>query len=117
VTPDAIIRDALIHAARTLGAPEPIDPVVERPRDSAFGDWTTNLAMTLARTLRRKPTIRGRLDVMICSAPRAKDGRRGFITTGSARRRMVVLLTDAPARGVLRARGKGATFNGSSCLN
>jgi arginyl-tRNA synthetase len=55
VTPDAIIRDALIRAARTLGAPEPIDPVVERPRDPAFGDWTTNLAMTLARTLRRKP--------------------------------------------------------------
>ena len=49
VTPDAIIRDALIQAARTLGAPDPIDPVVERPRDPAFGDWTTNLAMTLAR--------------------------------------------------------------------
>ena len=55
MTPDAIIRDALIQAARTLGAPDPIEPVVERPRDPAFGDWTTNLAMTLARSLRRKP--------------------------------------------------------------
>ena len=52
---DVAIRDALIAAARRLGVPDPVEPVVERPRDPAFGDWTTNLAMTLARTLRRKP--------------------------------------------------------------
>jgi arginyl-tRNA synthetase len=49
------IRGALADSARRLGAPEPVDVVLERPRDSAFGDWATNLAMTLARPLGRKP--------------------------------------------------------------
>jgi arginyl-tRNA synthetase len=49
------IRAGLIDAARELGAPEPIDPVLERPRDPAHGEWATNLALTLARPLRRKP--------------------------------------------------------------
>ncbi|HEU4564800.1 MAG TPA: arginine--tRNA ligase [Gemmatimonadaceae bacterium] len=49
------IRAALVEAARALGAPEPIDPVIERPRDPAHGEWATNLAMTLARPLKRKP--------------------------------------------------------------
>jgi arginyl-tRNA synthetase len=55
MTPDLAIRDALISAARTLGAGDNLEPVVERPRDPSFGDWTTNLAMALARVLRRKP--------------------------------------------------------------
>ena len=51
----AEIRAELRRAALALGAPEPIDPILERPRDPSFGDWTTNLAMTLARPLARKP--------------------------------------------------------------
>jgi arginyl-tRNA synthetase len=50
-----LIRSALVGAARSLGAPEPIEPLLERPRDPAFGEWATNLAMTLARPLKRKP--------------------------------------------------------------
>ncbi|HEY6089849.1 MAG TPA: arginine--tRNA ligase [Gemmatimonadaceae bacterium] len=49
------IRAELIRAARSLGAPEDIDPVLERPRDPAHGDWATNLAMVLAKPLRAKP--------------------------------------------------------------
>jgi arginyl-tRNA synthetase len=49
------IRAELIRAARTLGAPGDVDPVVERPRESAHGDWATNLAMVLAKPLRSKP--------------------------------------------------------------
>ncbi len=49
------IREELIFAARALGATDPIEPVVERPRDASLGDWSTNLAMTLARPLRRRP--------------------------------------------------------------
>src|SRR5688572_29078608 len=49
------IRADLVRSARALGAPEPVEPVLERPRDPSFGEWTTNLAMTLARPLRRKP--------------------------------------------------------------
>lgn len=51
----ADIRAELTRAALALGAPGPVDPILERPRDPAFGEWTTNLAMTLARPLARKP--------------------------------------------------------------
>jgi arginyl-tRNA synthetase len=54
VTTDCI-RAELARAARDLGAPDGIDPVLERPRDRAHGEWATNLAMTLARPLGRKP--------------------------------------------------------------
>ncbi len=49
------IRAELISAARELGADDSVDPIIERPRETALGDWTTNLAMTLARPLRKKP--------------------------------------------------------------
>jgi arginyl-tRNA synthetase len=49
------IRAELIRAARSLGAPDDVDPLLERPRDSAHGDWATNLAMVLARPLKSKP--------------------------------------------------------------
>ena len=49
------IRAELIAAARDLGAEDPIEPALTRPSDSSFGDWSTNLAMTLARPLRKKP--------------------------------------------------------------
>jgi arginyl-tRNA synthetase len=55
VSADAVIRAELIRAARTLGVTESIEPVMERPRDPAHGDWATNLAMTLARPLKKKP--------------------------------------------------------------
>lgn len=50
------IRDELVHAARVLGVAGELDPGVDRPKEAALGDWTTNLAMTLARTLRKRPT-------------------------------------------------------------
>ena len=49
------IRSELISAARDLGADDTVDPIIERPRDPSLGDWTTNLAMTLARPLRKRP--------------------------------------------------------------
>jgi arginyl-tRNA synthetase len=49
------LRAELARAARSLGAPESVDPVVERPRDPSFGDWATNLAMILAKPLGRRP--------------------------------------------------------------
>ncbi|HEY2852396.1 MAG TPA: arginine--tRNA ligase [Gemmatimonadaceae bacterium] len=49
------LRAELTRAARSLGAPDAIEPVLERPRDPAFGDWATNLAMVLAKPLRSKP--------------------------------------------------------------
>jgi arginyl-tRNA synthetase len=49
------VRAELTRAARTLGAPEPVEPLVDRPRDPAFGDWSTNLAMVLAKPMGRRP--------------------------------------------------------------
>jgi arginyl-tRNA synthetase len=55
VSADAVIRAELVRAARALGVTESVEPVMERPRDPAHGDWATNLAMTLARPLKKKP--------------------------------------------------------------
>ena len=49
------LRAELGRAARTLGAPDDVAPILERPRDPSFGDWATNLAMTLAKPLGKKP--------------------------------------------------------------
>ncbi len=49
------LRAELARAARSLGAPSEVVPLLERPRDPAFGDWATNLAMVLAKQLGQKP--------------------------------------------------------------
>jgi arginyl-tRNA synthetase len=49
------LRDELARAARALGAPADVVPLLERPRDPAFGDWASNVAMVLARPLGLKP--------------------------------------------------------------
>jgi len=49
------LRAELKRAARAIGAPDDFEPIIERPRDPAFGDWATNSAMVLARALRKKP--------------------------------------------------------------
>ena len=49
------IRAELQRAARSIGAPDDVDPAVERPRDQSHGDWATNLPMVLARALKAKP--------------------------------------------------------------
>jgi arginyl-tRNA synthetase len=55
MTPAEQIRAELIRAARSLGAPEDIDPLLERPREQTHGDWATNVALVLAKPLRSKP--------------------------------------------------------------
>ena len=79
-----LLRAELTRAARSLGAPEPIDPVLERPRDPAFGDWATNLAMVLAKPLRSKPrdlaqSIVERLDFSRAGVKSAEIAGPGFI--------------------------------------
>jgi arginyl-tRNA synthetase len=119
VTPDVIIRDALIEAARSLGAPDPIEPVVERPRDPTFGDWTTNLAMTLARTLRRKPQEIARdliagMDVQRAGVREATVAGAGFINfrldTGAATGGLASVIAAGESFG-RHNEGQGAAFN------
>lgn len=49
------LRAEIARAAQTLGAPDDVSPVLERPRDLAHGDWASNIAMMLAKSLARKP--------------------------------------------------------------
>ncbi len=49
-----LIRAELARAARELGAGD-VDPIIERPRDPSLGDWASNIAMALARPLRKRP--------------------------------------------------------------
>ena len=49
------LRAEVTRAARAMGAPEDFVALIERPRESSHGDWATNAAMVLAKTLRRKP--------------------------------------------------------------
>ena len=84
MTAPELIRDELTRAARELGAPDSVAPVLERPRDPAFGEWTTNLAMTLAKPLRRKPQeiavdLIGRMDLQRATVTEAYVAGPGFI--------------------------------------
>jgi len=55
VTRHEPLRDALTRAARQLGVAEPPPFTIETPRDPAHGDAATNLALVLAKALRRPP--------------------------------------------------------------
>jgi arginyl-tRNA synthetase len=48
------LRAELSRIATALGAPDTTF-ILERPRDDGHGDWATNLAMALAKPLKRKP--------------------------------------------------------------
>ena len=78
------LRAELTRAAQSLGAPDTVDPIIERPRDPSFGDWATNLAMTLAKPLGKKPrdlatAIIERLDFTRAGIKSAEIAGPGFI--------------------------------------
>jgi arginyl-tRNA synthetase len=79
-----LLRAELTRAAHSLGAPEDVEPQLERPRDPAFGDWATNLAMVLAKSLGRKPrelaaALVERLDYARAGISSAEIAGPGFI--------------------------------------
>ncbi|HEY7394459.1 MAG TPA: arginine--tRNA ligase [Gemmatimonadaceae bacterium] len=79
-----LLRAELKRAAQSLGAPETIEPVIERPRDPSHGDWATNLAMVLAKPLRQRPRdlaqgIVERLDFKRAGIESAEVAGPGFI--------------------------------------
>lgn len=79
-----LIRAELVAAARALGADETVDPIVERPRDTSMGDWTTNVAMTLARPLGKRPAeiaalLRDRVKLSAASVERIEIAGPGFM--------------------------------------
>lgn len=78
------IREELRQAALRIGAPADIEPVLERPRDPAMGDWASNVAMLLARPLKRKPqdiasALRDELDLAGAGVDRVEIAGPGFM--------------------------------------
>jgi arginyl-tRNA synthetase len=78
------LRDALARAAVAIGAPEGVQPLLERPRDPAHGDWASNLAMTLAKPLGKKPreiadALLAALDTKAAGVSEASVAGPGFI--------------------------------------
>ena len=78
------IRGELARAARALGAPDGVEPVLERPRDPQFGEWATTLAMTLARPLKKSPrdianALIGAMDLGAAGVSGAEIAGPGFI--------------------------------------
>jgi arginyl-tRNA synthetase len=114
MTPRELIRAALVEAARELGAPETVEPQLERPRDSSHGEWATNLAMTLARPLRKRPADIARalvdgLDLEKAGVERVEIAGPGFINFH--------LSTTAVAGGLDSVIAAGARFGSNTSGN
>jgi arginyl-tRNA synthetase len=80
---DALRRE-VTRVAVSLGAPADFVPLLERPRDPAFGDWATNTAMVLAKQLGLKPrdlakTLIDSLDKAAAGLASAEIAGPGFI--------------------------------------
>ncbi|MEO8562610.1 MAG: arginine--tRNA ligase [bacterium] len=111
-----LLRTELARAARQLGAPVDIEPLLERPRDPAFGDWATNLAMVLAKPLGQKPrdlaqTLIDALDRRAAGISAAEIAGPGFINfrldAGRIAQGIVALIAAGP--------DYGRTSNGARC--
>ena len=104
------LRSELARAARALGAPDEISPVLERPRDPAFGDWATNLAMVLSKPLGRKPRELAKelidsIDTSAAGLASAEIAGPGFINFR--------LRTDTVARGIRALVSEGDRYGRS----
>ena len=101
------LRAEVQRAAHAIGAPGDFEPVIERPRDPAFGDWATSAAMVLARVLKKKPrdiaeSLIARLDMARAGISSAEIAGPGFINFR--------LATDAIAKGLTALVGQGERF-------
>ncbi|MCK5490097.1 MAG: hypothetical protein KAI98_08905, partial [Gemmatimonadetes bacterium] len=47
----------LLRAVREIGAPDGFEPELSRPRDTAHGDWASNVALVLAKQLGEPPRV------------------------------------------------------------
>ncbi|MGD8361552.1 MAG: arginine--tRNA ligase [Gemmatimonadota bacterium] len=80
---ETLILQALAQALTEMGV-DGAEVHLERPRDPSHGDWATNVALTLSKTLRRPPRdiaeeIAGRLDMAAAGADRVEVAGPGFL--------------------------------------
>src|ERR671938_4926 len=109
------IRAELKRVARELGAPGTFEPVLERPRDPAFGEWATNAAMVLAKPLARKPReiaqlIVDHLDLREAGVSKAEIAGPGFLNFRVDAGTLAAALADVLRAG--EAYGRAATGGG-----
>ncbi len=119
MTPDELLRAELTRVAIAIGAPDGVAPVLERPRDPAHGDWATNLAMTLAKPLGKKPreiaeALVAKLDLAAAGVAATEIAGPGFINfrldSGANARGLADILALASTFGRTDV-GKGAPVN------
>ena len=72
------------RALRDMGVQDGVPVILERPRNPEHGDWATNVAMTLARPLRKAPKqiadeLVGRIDAAAAGIRSAEVAGPGFI--------------------------------------
>ena len=102
-----VLRRELTRAAESLGAPAGLSPLLERPRDPAFGDWATNLAMVLAKQLGLKPrdlaqSLIAAIDMRAAGLASAEIAGPGFINFR--------LDTDTVSRGIAALVAAGSSY-------
>ncbi len=51
------LKEELLKIIKEMGVEEEIDIFFDVPKDSAFGDYSTNISMRLAKTLRKSPIV------------------------------------------------------------
>jgi arginyl-tRNA synthetase len=116
MTAAELIRAELARAAQALGAPDSVDVVIDRPREAAFGDWSTNLAMVLAGPMGRKPrelaqALIDRTDLVRAGVRTAEIAGPGFINfrldPGAVARRLAGVLQAGEGYGTTNV-GEGA---------
>jgi arginyl-tRNA synthetase len=101
-----ILRAELVRAALSLGVSDGVDPVVERPREAEHGDLATNLAMQLAKPLKKKPrdvaeALRGAIDLARAGVSSVEIAGPGFLNF-----RLDESLVANQLRGVIEANEK-----------
>ena len=119
MTAEARIRAGLVEAARRIGATGDVAPILERPRDPSFGDWATNLAMTLARPLGRKPreiaeALVGAFDAAGAGVAGVEIAGPGFLNFRLAQDALAAVVADVVTRG--DQYGRSTTGGGRSVV-
>jgi arginyl-tRNA synthetase len=104
MTGPGLLRAELTRAARALGAPDSVAPLLERPRDPSFGDWSTNVALALSKPLGRKPrelaeAVISGMDLAAAQVAAAEIAGPGFINFRMQQEAIARRLTDIIALG------------------
>jgi arginyl-tRNA synthetase len=113
------LQSEIERALRDMGVQEGVSVILERPRNPEHGDWATNVAMTLAKPLRKAPRqiaeeLVQRIDTAAAGIRGAEVAGPGFInfrlSTDYLREGLARIVREGDAYGRSDA-GQGRTVN------